>query len=108
MPRVNEIVGVLLECDHEKKVVRLVGYGTYLGVDDSDPDEPEHVIKLDSGRLVYGSEVEAFASDPAVRRELDRFRDAGWAVDETPAVESDLVQAREVRRKMLEAGQAAD
>lgn len=102
---IGSSVGAILGGDGETKVLKFLGFGTYVG--DSVPVEavgflaegliehqcPNPKIQLDDGQVVYGCEC-WWGPAAYVRKQLDGYRKLGWTI-----VETSIAAVREEFRK---------
>lgn len=79
MSKVGDRVGALLSIDKNEGVVKLIGYGTYVG-DEVPPQEvggmnmglPNPKIELDDGGFVFGCEC-WWGSEKAIKNHVKKF-----------------------------------
>lgn len=80
-------VGVMLGGNAERKVVRFLGYGEYIGetvppksVGGFNVGLPNPTLKLDSGKVCYGCET-YWGTEDGMKDRLAKWRDDGWQIE---------------------------
>ena len=102
MMEIGKRVGVILGIDPVNKVIHMIGYGAYAGIEVPPPDinpplnggRPNPKLILDSGEVAWGCEV-WWGPEDAVKAKVEKRVSEGFIVNETTMAAARAAAAQE-------------